>query len=303
MLPHRDIINNQYFNIHVEINKEKKMRIDAHQHFWKYSKAEYGWINDEMSKLKRDFLPEHIEAHLKENHLDGSIAVHARQTIAETEWLLQMAEKSDLIKGVVGWVDLRSEHLNNQLEEFAAFPKFVGVRHVVQDEPDDNFILREDFIQGIAKLADYDLTYDLLILEKHLPATIKFVKRFQQQLFVLDHIAKPKIKKGDIGPWATNIRELAAFPNVYCKVSGMVTEANWRIWKKEDFYPYLDVVFDTFGIDRIMFGSDWPVCTVAAAYADVLGILKDYTRSLGRSEKEKIFGSNAEQFYDLKNIK
>jgi L-fuconolactonase len=210
-----------------------------------------------------------------------------------------LADRASLIKGVVGWVDLRSEAVEAQLAKFASHPKFVGVRHVVQDEPDDNFMLRPDFLRGIGKLKQFDVTYDLLIFPKQLPAAIKLVKRFSEQVFVLDHLAKPLIRNGVLSPWKEQTRELAQLPNVMCKVSGMVTEANWQRWKSDDFKPYLDVVLEAFGPDRVMYGSDWPVCLLAASYEQVFGLVKDFVARLGPEVEARFFGSNAARFYGL----
>jgi L-fuconolactonase len=275
------------------------MRIDAHQHFWKYSPADYAWISDEMAALKHDFRPEDLHPLLLANGFDGSIAVQACQTIEETQWLLSLAGESDFIKGVVGWVDLCAPDLPATLESLASQPKLVGVRHVVQAEPDDEFMLRDDFQRGIAHLAAYDLTYDLLLYPRHLPVAVKLVRRFPGQPFVLDHIAKPAIADGLLEPWAHDIAELAKHENVCCKLSGMVTEANWKQWKPEDFRPHLDVVFEAFGPQRLMIGSDWPVCTLSATYAETIAIVNDYIRQFDPGLQEQIMGGNCASFYGI----
>lgn len=275
------------------------MRLDAHQHFWKYSAAEYDWISESMAGLKRDFLPQDLKPLLEAEGFDGSVAVQARQSVEETRWLLELAGQNEIVKGVVGWVDLRSPDLDAQLERFAGNPKLVGVRHVVQDEPDDEFMSRPEFRRGIARLAEYGLTYDVLIYVKHLPAALKLVRAFPEQRFVLDHIAKPQIAEHRTEPWESGIRELARSENVWCKVSGMVTEARWREWKAEDFRPYLDVVMSAFGPGRIMIGSDWPVCTVSAGYGATMRLVKDYIRELSASEQEAILGGNCASFYGI----
>src|SRR4051812_13374852 len=244
------------------------MRLDSHQHFWRYSQSEYPWIKQEWI-ICRDFLPADLEPLLKHAALDGCIAVQARQSLEETRWLLELAAEFTFIKSVVGWVDLRSNQVEEQLAEFSLHPKLAGVRHVVQDEPNDDFMLGADFRRGIAQLAGHDLTFDLLIFPKQLPAAISLVSHFPEQRFVLDHIAKPDIKEARLSPWRERIRELAKLPNVICKLSGMVTEAHWANWKPEDFQPFLDVVFEAFGVDRLMFGSDWPVCLLAGDYNKV----------------------------------
>lgn len=275
------------------------MKIDAHQHFWRYSSQEYGWIDSQMAVLKKDFLPANLAPLLDAAGIEGTVAVQARQTLAETGWLLELAGQSPLIKGVVGWVELRSPNLAEQLQKFSRRPKFKGVRHVVQDEPDDRFMLGSDFVRGIGLLAEFDLTYDILIYPKHLPVACQLVDKFPRQPFVLDHIAKPLIKNNILTPWEADIRRLAEFPNVYCKVSGMVTEANWQQWQPADFWPYLDVVFEAFGPQRLMFGSDWPVCALAGSYAQVVSLLADYTRRLSAAEQAAVWGQTAQRFYGL----
>ena len=277
------------------------MRIDSHQHFWNYSAAEYPWLGAGMSKLRRDFLPADLEAEQRKVRLNGSIAVQARQTVEESRWLLNLADHYPLIKGVVGWVDLRSENVEAELAEFAKHPKFAGVRHVVQDEPDDEFMLRPEFLRGLEKLKSHKLAYDLLLYPKHLPVAVKLARRFPEQKFVLDHIAKPAIRTGTLSPWDNDIRELARSGNVWCKVSGMVTEAQWTGWKQADFRPYLDVVFDAFGEDRLMFGSDWPVCLAAGSYEQVFGIVSRYLQWFPESARRKVLGENAARFYNLKS--
>lgn len=276
------------------------MRLDAHQHFWKYSAADYGWINDSMAPLRRDFLPEDLQPLLAAEGFDGSIAVQARQSLEETRWLLELAAHSDIVKGVVGWVDLRSPELAAQLHQFGQNPKLVGVRHVVQDEPDDNFMLGSDFRRGIARLREYDLAYDILIFPRQLPAAVKLVREFPDQRFVLDHIGKPPIAEGRLAPWDPDIRELARSENVFCKLSGMVTEARWHDWKPEDFRPYLDVVLDTFTPARLMIGSDWPVCTASAPYSRTMALVRDYIGRLSSAEQDSILGENCARFYRIK---
>jgi L-fuconolactonase len=276
------------------------MKIDAHQHFWKYNQEEYTWINDEMLILKKNFLPGDLKPLLSQAGLDGSVAVQARQSLDETRWLLNLAGKNEFVKGVVGWVDLCSERLEDQLNEFMSHPKFIGVRHVIQDEPDDFLILRKEFINGIGLLKKFNLTYDILIYTRHLPRTVEFVRKFPDQIFVLDHIAKPEIRYQKTSPWKEDIIKLAKFENVYCKISGMVTEADWLGWNAEDFRPYLDTIVSAFGIDRLMIGSDWPVCQLAGTYDDVLGIPVKYFADFNKHEKEAVFGLNAEKAYHLK---
>jgi L-fuconolactonase len=276
------------------------MRIDAHQHFWTYNPQEYDWIDESMAVIRRDFLPQDLEPELQHAAFDGSVAVQVRQTLEETRWLLGLAERSPRIRGVVGWVDLRSADLRSQLKEFANHPKFVGVRHIVQSEPDERFLLREDFQRGISMLEEFDLAYDILIYTKHLPVAAEFVERFPKHRFVLDHLAKPPIKNGEIETWAMGIRRLAAFPNLWCKLSGLVTEAHWQQWKPEDIRPYLDVAFEAFGTERLMIGSDWPVCLVASSYGRTLDVIRSYVQNLSEPERGAVLGENARRFWRLK---
>ena len=275
-------------------------RIDAHQHFWEYSQQDYGWIGPEMSILQRDHLPEDLLPLLNSEGIGGTVAVQARQALRETEWLLELADRHPLVWGVVGWVDLCGPGLQAQLERFSGHPKFRGVRHVVQDEPDDQFMLRPDFVRGLGALRAFGLTYDLLVFPRHLSVACQVVSQFPDQPFVLDHIAKPPIKARQIEPWASDMRNLAACPNVCCKVSGMVTEADWDRWQPVDMEPYLEVVFEAFGPKRIMFGSDWPVCTVAGTYSEVAGIVHDYVHALSPDEQAAIWGETAQRFYGLR---
>ena len=275
------------------------MRIDAHQHFWSYSAAEYPWIGKGMERLAHDHLPADLAPLAAAEGIGGSVAVQARQSLEESRWLLELSDANPLIRGVVGWVDLRSTHVEDQLREVAEHPKFVGVRHVVQDEPDPRFLLGESFLHGIGKLATFGLTYDLLLYPQQLPAAAEFVGRFPEQPFVLDHLAKPRIKAGDLDPWRHDLKALAAHGNVLCKLSGMVTEADWQGWKRADFTPYLEVALETFGPERLMIGSDWPVCTLAAGYPDTIGIVRDFLAPLAAAEREAIEGGNAARFYAL----
>ena len=276
-------------------------KIDAHQHFWRYDTDEYPWIDGRMESLKKDHLPRDLEKAQSELGFNGSIAVQARQSIEETRWLLQLADDYDQIKGVVGWVDLKSNKVDECLSEFTEHPRFVGVRHVVQDESDDRYILRPDFLNGISKLNDYNLTYDILIYPKQLSATLEFVKEFPDQPLVLDHIAKPDIKTGAIEPWATQIRELASHANVHCKISGMVTEADWWGWKPEQFDPYLNVIFKSFRPERLMIGSDWPVCRLAGEYTPVMQLAIDFMQANAPDYIDEFLGGNALAFYCSKH--
>jgi L-fuconolactonase len=272
------------------------MRLDAHQHFWSYDAAQYPWI-PAGSPLHRSWLPDDLAALQKPLGFEGSIAVQARQVVGESDWLLGLADKHANVKGVVGWVDLRSDRVEADLARLAAHPKFVGVRHVVQEEPDDDFMLGKDFQRGIAKLHAHGLTYDILIYPRQLEAAIRLAENFPQQPFVLDHIAKPRIKDGAIEPWKSQLRRLAKSPNVRCKVSGMLTEADHKSWQAEQFRPYLDTVFEAFGPSRLMYGSDWPVCLFAGSYEQAFRLVDDYARGLSESEKAGLFGGNCARFY------
>lgn len=256
-------------------------------------------MTDRMAVLKRDFLPGDLQPLLVSSGFDGSIAVQARQNLEESRWLLELAESHDFIKGVVAWVDLRSPDLPAQLERFSKHPKLVGVRHVVHDEPDDEFMLRPDFRRGIACLAEFGLTYDLLLFPKHLPVAVKLVEEFPGQPFVLDHIAKPVIAEGRIAPWRENLQTLAEFPNVSCKLSGMVTEAKWHHWQERDFHPYLEIVIDAFGPERVMIGSDWPVCTLSGDYPSTLHIVTAYVRRFSPAVQAAMLGANCARFYGI----
>jgi L-fuconolactonase len=275
------------------------MRIDAHQHFWTYHPSEYDWITEEMPVLRRDYLPGDLKPLMENAGFDGTIAVQARQKLVETRWLLELAGEYDFIRGVVGWVDLRNPRVRGQLEEFADNPKLSGVRHVVHDEPDDEFVLREDFQRGIGELADFNLTYDLLTHTVHLPPSLKLVDRFPNQPFVIDHISKPLIQTKRLSPWKEHIREIAQRDNVMCKLSGMVTETTWREWRPEDFTPYMDVCLEAFGPDRMMVGSDWPVCRLSGDYVDVMTIATSYVSKLSPEEQEQILGGACARFYGV----
>jgi L-fuconolactonase len=273
------------------------MRLDSHQHFWEYDPAEYPWITEKLARIRRSFLPPDLDPELKGAGIDGCIAVQARQTVEESRWLLGLADRYDFIKGVVGWVDLRAPDVEKDLEMLARHPKFVGVRHVAQDEPDDRFLVGKDFLRGISKLKQFDLAYDILIFPKQLPAAIELVNRFPEQRFVLDHIAKPVIREQLMEPWRGQIRELAKAPNVMCKVSGIVTETEWEAWREQEFSPYLDVVAEAFGFERLMFGSDWPVCLLAAEYRQVYGVIKSWLDKRGAKRAADVIEENGARFY------
>ncbi|MCF0070898.1 amidohydrolase family protein [Dyadobacter sp. CY261] len=274
------------------------MTIDSHQHFWIFDEERDSWITPDMQVIRRNFLPEDLWPVLKANKVDGCVAVQASQTDSETEFLLHLAEANDFVKGVVGWVDLRADNLYDQLERYSQFEKLKGFRHVAQGQP-EGFLLQPDFIKGVGQLVAFDFTYDILIYQNQLQEAFNFAVKLPNVHFVLDHIAKPLIKAQEIQPWADDIRRLAELPNVHCKVSGMVTEANWMHWEKSDFRPYLDVVFEAFGTERIMYGSDWPVCLVAGEYEGAKGILTDYLSMFSDDEVRDVMGNNARRFYNL----
>lgn len=273
--------------------------IDAHHHLWKYNCSDFGWMDDSMEVLKRDYLPAQLEGHLSDSGISGTVVVQARQIPGETEWLLEMADKFPFIRGVVGWVDLRSENLKAQLEEFEGHQKLVGLRHVIHDEPDDDFMLLPAFLKGMEVLQEYGLTYDLLLFPRHLKKAVQLVRMFPGIRFILDHMSKPPIRSGNIQPWKEDITALAGLPNVWCKVSGMVTEADHRRWKYEDLVPYMEVVLNVFGADRLMVGSDWPVCRLAGAYEAVMAVPFRFFGELSSTEQKKIYMQNAVDCYAL----
>jgi L-fuconolactonase len=274
-------------------------RLDSHQHFWRYDPGEYGWIDDTLAALRRDFLPAELEPLLRRSGFDGCVAVQARQSLEETRWLLELADHHDFIAGVVGWVDLCSPDVGAQLSALAGREKLVGVRHIVQGEPDDRFLLRPDFGRGIALLREHDLAYDILIHPRHLPVAAEFARRFEGHRLVLDHLAKPNVKTGALRDWERDLRRLAALSHVHAKLSGLVTEADWAAWTPEQIRPCLDVAFDCFGPDRLMIGSDWPVCTVAADYARTMAVVTQYLEGRPAAERDAVLGGNAQRFWRL----
>ncbi len=275
------------------------MKIDAHQHFWHYSPLTHPWISDRMSVLKRDFLPRDLSALLDNQDIAGSVAVQAAQSEQETLFLLTLADKYPSIKGVVGWVDLQLPRVEERLEYFSRYPLLKGFRHIVQDEPDNNFLLRDSFLNGLSRLHRYNYTYDILIYPRQLPAAIALVAQLPEQKFVLDHIAKPPIKAGEFEPWALQIEQLAQNQNVCCKVSGLITEADWDHWEQADLQIYLEHIAVCFGFDRIMFGSDWPVCLLAGSYHQVAEVFNSFVNDLSDRQKALAWGGNAMNFYGL----
>lgn len=274
------------------------MTIDAHQHFWHFDPVRDSWITDDMTTIRRDFLPADLEPVLKQNGIDGCVAVQASQSEEETIFLVRMAQTYDIIKGVVGWVDLQSAQLPERLQDLSQHKVIKGYRHVAQGEPDD-FLTRPAVVEGIRRLADFGLTYDILIYPTQLKAALHLVRAVPDVSFVIDHLAKPYIKKKEISRWSNFMVEIAKNKNVFCKLSGMITEGDWQDWSKKDFFPYMDVIFESFGPDRIMFGSDWPVCLVAANYTQVKTLVEDYVSDWGEETRAKVFGANAVSFYNL----
>jgi L-fuconolactonase len=280
------------------------MKIDSHQHFWNYSAEDYPWIGADMKRLARDYLPADLEAVARPEGVAGSVAVQARQSLAESRWLLELTERHPFIRGVVGWVDLRNDRVADDLAMLAPHEKFVGVRHVVQDEPDPRFLLTETVVSGIRHLHQFGLTYDLLLYPHQLPAAVELAGLLPEQPFVLDHLAKPGLKPpinaGDRDQWRRDIETLVRHRNVCCKLSGLVTEAAWRQWQPADFHPVLDVALNAFGPERLMFGSDWPVCLLSGDYAEVTGIIRDFIAAPSPTEQDLIWGGTASRFYGLK---
>jgi L-fuconolactonase len=277
----------------------REERIDSHHHLWKYSEADFPWMTDDMASLRRDFTTGDLQHVMREGAIDGVVTVQARQSLVETEWLLDLASRHNFMRGVVGWVPLADPAVASHLEKYAANPKLKAVRHVLHDEPDDFYILRDDFNRGIARLKALGLRYDILIFERHLPQTVEFVDRHPNQIFIVDHIAKPKIKDHLLSPWRERIRDLARRENVYCKLSGMVTEADWNIWTERDLQPFIEVVLEGFGPRRLMFGSDWPVAVVACPYKRWIEVVERATDFLSPSERNRLFGGTAKEAYCL----
>ena len=273
--------------------------IDTHQHFWKYNSEDLSWVTDDMSVIRKDFLPEDLYPILEKNNVHGCVAVQVNQTEEENNFFLDFAEKFDFIKGIVGWIDLMAEDIEGKLAYWNQRKKLKGFRHILQGEKDRAFMLQPSFKNGISLLNKFDFTYDILIFPDQLQFALELVKLFHSQKFVIDHLAKPYIKQKEIQQWKKDIGGFKTCQNVYCKISGMVTEADWKDHSLQTFRPYIDVVTETFGTKRIMFGSDWPVCLVAGSYEKVLQIVRDYFSSFSLDEQEDIFSNNAVEFYDL----
>lgn len=274
------------------------LKLDSHQHFWKFDPIRDNWITEEMEVIRHDFLPPDLKPLLDANGIQACIAVQADQSEAETDFLIGLAEEYQFIRGVVGWVDLCSANIHEQLGHYSQFPKLKGFRHILQAEAPE-FILRPEFQRGIAALQPYGFTYDILIYPKHLHQSLKLVQAHPNQLFVIDHLAKPDIKNGRFEGWEAELKAITAHNNVYCKLSGMITEANLKAWTKEDIFPYMDIAFEAFGVERLMFGSDWPVCKLAEEYDAVCVLVEEYLSKLSTREQELVWGKNAEHFYNL----
>jgi L-fuconolactonase len=277
-------------------------RIDAHQHFWKFDPLRHEWITNEMNVIKKDFLPHELQPLLLQFNFDGCVAVQVDQSERETQFLIDLAKENDFIKGIVGWVNLQGDDIEERLEYHKSFKIIKGFRHILQGERDRKFMLNPKFMRGISMLQKNNFTYDILIYTDQLKYVQSFVNAFPKQKFVIDHLAKPGIKLKSLDEWKKEIYKVAECENVYCKVSGMVTEADLDKWEIDDFTPYLDTVTGAFGTERLMFGSDWPVCLLAASYSEVVNIPAKYFSSFSKSEQEKIFGGNAVEFYDLNQV-
>jgi L-fuconolactonase len=275
-----------------------RMQVDTHVHFWKYNKQRDAWITDKMKPLQEDYLPQTIALTLKRNEIDGCVAVQADQAEVETLFLIELSKTHDIIKGVVGWVDLQNENIEERLQYFSQFPIVKGWRHIVQGEPID-FLLGKDFQRGITALKSFDYTYDILIYHHQLKPALEFVSKFPEQAFVIDHCAKPDIANKKMEEWKSLMQEMAKHPNVHCKLSGLFTEAKWKQWSPNEFYPYLDTVFEAFGTDRLMYGSDWPVMLLSGMYVQWKSLLEKYMENFSEDERAKIFGENAVDFYRI----
>lgn len=274
-------------------------KIDSHQHFWIYHPVKDSWITADMAVIKNDFLPDDLYPLMVQNNIAGCIAVQADQSEQETLFLLDLAEKNPFVKGVIGWVDLRADNIEDRLEFFSGYQLIKGFRHIIEAETDDQFLLNSQFKNGIALLARYNYSYDLLVRTRHLSAAGKLVKEFPEQRFVIDHMAKPGIRLGELTDWEKELESISQYPNVYCKISGFCTEAHWQNWQTEDITPYLDVVFKLFGPNRVMFGSDWPVCLLAGGYKKTIQVLEDYLKNFSLPDQQKFWGGNALKFYQI----
>lgn len=275
------------------------MRIDAHQHFWQYDPVRHSWISDEMSVIRNDFGPAELRPILQELNIDGTVAVQADETDAETAYLLKLAAENDFIKAVVGWIDLKTEGLNERLEAHKGKSKLVGFRAIMQGQPDETYLKNPLFTSNVRELAKHRYTYDLLVFHHQLTSLIRFTDQLPDNKLILDHIAKPDIKNNNIKDWKENIRILAGNPNIYCKLSGIITEADFKRWSYDQIIPYIESAAEYFGTDRICFGTDWPVCLVAGSYKQVYEIIQKFSLQLDEQEREKLFGLNTATFYNI----
>jgi L-fuconolactonase len=291
-------INGEDFHLITGNQQQLIMIIDTHVHFWKYEKVRDAWITEDMKILRQDYLPAHLLATMKRNEVDGCVAVQAGQSEYETHFLVELSKTYPEIKGVVGWLDFVNNNLEERLAFFSQHKIIKGWRHIVQAEPDD-FLLRKDFQRGIAALKPYDFTYDILVYHHQLKPALEFISKFPGQKMVIDHCAKPDIGKKNIADWKKWMNEMAMHPHVFCKLSGLLTETQWKAWSPGDFYPYLDVVFEAFGTNRLMFGSDWPVMLLSGMYVQWKSLLEKYMENFSEEERLKVFGENAIEFYNL----
>lgn len=275
------------------------MVIDSHVHFWKYDKKTYAWIDSSMKDLQKDYLPEHLQTTLKRNGVDAIIAVQADQSELDTHFMVEMAKTHAFIKGVVGWTDLKSEDLEKRLEYFSQYSIIKGWRHIVQGEP-DGFLADPQFRRAMPLLQQYNYTYDVLVYERQLPQAVDFVQAFPENKFILDHAGKPDIRSAEITAWEKNIRTIATHPNVYCKLSGLFTEAKWKQWSAAEFYPYLDILFDAFGSNRLLWGSDWPVMLLSGIYVQWKSLVEKYMEKHTEEEREAVFGETAVEVYGIR---
>jgi L-fuconolactonase len=275
------------------------MIIDSHQHFWRYNARNHAWINDEMKTIRRDFMPEDLKPIYDANHIDGCVAVQVDQNEEENEFLLGLSGQHSFIKGVIGWVDFRAVNISERLSFYSSIKIIKGFRHIVQGEPDKRFLMGEFFCRGISGLRQYNFTYDILVYTHQLDQVQEFISRFPNQPFIIDHLAKPAIKEKSIDDWKKRMKAISRNENVYCKLSGMVTEADWRKWTYNDLEPYMDTVLGAFGPKRLVYGSDWPVCLVAASYERQFRAVKQFISRLSAPEQAAILGENAVRFYHL----
>ena len=276
------------------------MIIDSHQHFWQVGRFDYPWMSSDLGVLYQDYHPEQLQPVLVDNGVSKTVLVQASNSIAESRWMLDLADQYPFIAGVVGWVDLKDDAVEHDLEKLSAHPKFKGVRHLVESEPDDHWLVQPEVVNGLRRLSSFELTYDLLVHTRHLKHVPVLAEKCPELRMVIDHMAKPPIASGEIKQWLDELRPVASSRNIYCKMSGLVTEANWTSWQTNDLRPYVESALEVFGCDGLMFGSDHPVCLLAASYQRVLESFQEILSDLSDSERERIFATNAKDFYRLK---